>query len=504
MRNFFTQRKLQDLLIKIYSYTVIFSKTFWLVMAVNFSAIVFQFLYIYLRFPFINQQIPFFYTQPWGDPQLAPKASLYLIPTTLMLFLPLVAFFYAAAKRYYLMYAGRLVLGGLSFVNLVMLASVLRIISIASNPFGPLIENIFVLMLLVFFSAYIVVGLITPKFIELFRKHDIVTNPEIHWHPSMLLQQPTVRGGGIVFAAVFIALGLLYSGASTILWGIYLGTAAIAVLGLLDDYQNTHPGSALKHLENPILRLVILSFLVMIPIAFGVRIDFINNPFNGIINFEALTISIAGTTIYIASIAFTVLWFVWVLNVLSWSNGVNGQYCGIIGIACIVIAILALRFTPVQEIHMDIAKLAMIAAGASFGLARYTWDPSKIMWGFGAMAAGLVIATSSVVIGSKIATSIIIILIPFLDAVVTFGRRTLQRKNPLKGDRGHLHHLLLDKGWSVKKIALFYWATTAIFGVVGIVSANVDMLLVTLTIIGFVASFIIVLNVDSILGKKLK
>ena len=83
-----------------------------------------------------------------------------------------------------------------------------------------------------------------------------------------------------------------------------------------------------------------------------------------------------------------------------------------------------------------------------------------------------------------------------MDAVVTLVRRVVQHKNPLKGDRGHLHHILLDRGWSHTQIALFYWFTTFIFGVIGIIASDV-LLVQTLFILGgLVAGVIIALNIE--------
>ncbi len=196
-------------------------------------------------------------------------------------------------------------------------------------------------------------------------------------------------------------------------------------------------------------------------------------------------------------VAVTSLWIVWIMNVLSWSNGVDGQFPGIVGIASLLIAILALRFKELTEIHHQIALLSVISAGAAFGSVKYNWHPSKIMWGFGAMSAGLVIASLAILAQAKIAVSVLILLIPFLDALVTVGRRILKGKNPLKGDRGHLHHILLDKGWSVSMVALFYWFATAIFGIIGLLSPERVVLKVTFLIVGVVASILIFFNITS-------
>lgn len=197
----------------------------------------------------------------------------------------------------------------------------------------------------------------------------------------------------------------------------------------------------------------------------------------------------------------TTVWIVWFLNVLSWSNGIDGQFAGIVAIASIVIVLLALRFDIVELEYKRVAILGAISVGLSIGLAKYTWHPSKIMWGFGAISAGLVLSVLSILISSKIATSILIILIPFLDAFVTAARRILQGKSPFKGDRGHLHHILLDRGWSVRKIAVFYWVTTALFGALGYLSVDRYTYQIGMILAGLVAFTIILLN-SKLTGKN--
>jgi UDP-GlcNAc:undecaprenyl-phosphate GlcNAc-1-phosphate transferase len=90
----------------------------------------------------------------------------------------------------------------------------------------------------------------------------------------------------------------------------------------------------------------------------------------------------------------------------------------------------------------------------------------------------------------------LIILVPLIDALVTVIRRLIQGKNPLEGDRGHLHHILIEKGWSVGAIAVFYWLTTAVFGVIGLVSAGKYAFQVAFLMAGVVAFGIILLNVE--------
>jgi len=163
---------------------------------------------------------------------------------------------------------------------------------------------------------------------------------------------------------------------------------------------------------------------------------------------------------------------------------------------------LALRFDELTDFHYQIAVFSAISAGAAFGSVKYNWHPSKIMWGFGAMSAGLTIASLAILAQAKIAVSVLILLIPFLDALFTVSRMVLHGKNPFKGDRGHLHHLLLYRGWSVSKVAIFYWFATALFGLVGLFSPERVVLKLTFLIMGVVAFGLIILNISSNTMKK--
>jgi UDP-GlcNAc:undecaprenyl-phosphate GlcNAc-1-phosphate transferase len=116
------------------------------------------------------------------------------------------------------------------------------------------------------------------------------------------------------------------------------------------------------------------------------------------------------------------------------------------------------------------------------------------MWGFGATSAGIVLAALSIIASTKISISILVLLVPFMDGVITVIRRILNKQNPLKGDRNHLHHLLLQRGWSIKQVALFYWVTTAILGAVGYLSSDKDLPLLVLTLGGVVGFIIALLN----------
>jgi len=463
-----------------------FSNKLFLLFLVNFILIVFQLVYLSARFEYINTEVPFWCTQVWGLVQLANKGYLYILPTISFFILLAGCLFCILLRKYYIKYGLDIIIGVVTTTNLLLSYSLLEIIFNASKPFPYIIKPLYLTMLAPGVISYLVSFYIIPRFIKFAQEKNIVTNPNIHSHPGMVLQKPSARGGGFLFGILFVLFGIIFLGFTPWLIPFFLAVVLLALLGIIDDYQNTRPASTFKIIENPLLRLLLMIVVVSIIYVSGINIGSFTIPFG---------VGVLKINLEVVSWALTTIWIVWVLNVMSWSNGIDGQYAGIVGIGSIVICLLALRFDPLEAQHKTVAILAAISAGLSFSFTKYTWHPSKIMWGFGATSAGLVLSVLSILVSSKIITSVLIIMIPFLDAVITVIRRLVQGKNPLKGDRGHLHHLLLNRGWSIRKIASFYWVTTAMFGMLGFLTADKLTIQVGLILVGIVAFLIILTNV---------
>lgn len=133
--------------------------------------------------------------------------------------------------------------------------------------------------------------------------------------------------------------------------------------------------------------------------------------------------------------------------------------------------------------------------GATFPLLIFNWHPAKILPGYGASTLiGFMIATLAIYSGSKTATAILILGIPVMDGLWTIGRRIYHGKMPIWGDKQHLHHKLLEAGWSHDKIALFYGVITFILGFIAIYSSKVTK------IWAIVGTGILLLGTTTILG----
>ena len=468
---------------------------------VNALIIFLEFFYIATRVKFLNKVLPFFYTRLWGDYQLVPKQYIYLIPL-ISIGITLVGLGFLVLNKYFIRYFTEVVSGLVLLCNVFLAGALYRIVQISSVPFEPLLNPLYVNLLLPFILAFFGVYILLPRYIDFAHSKKLVTNPALHSHPAMLLKEPSARGGGLIYAFVFLVLALLFAGFNSEYTGLYISLVMVSLLGLIDDIQNTNSNSNLKVFEKPLLRFFLLFLSILPVILSGNLIYFVSSPLGGVFDINLLNIEVLGSVLPVVSILVTSVWMIWVMNILSWSNGIDGQYAGIIGISSLIIAFLALRFDPIESSHIKIGILAAISAGAAFGFTKYTWSPSKVMWSFGAMNAGLLISSLSIAANTKIVVSVMLILVPFMDGVVTFVRRIMQGKNPMKGDRGHLHHLLLSRGWSCQKIALFYWFTTAVFGGIGLLTPERYSLQIMFLFIGGVAFFIALINMKSIKGKK--
>lgn len=298
----------------------------------------------------------------------------------------------------------------------------------------------------------------TPITIWFYKKRNWLDDPQKNNHPKVVHKYPVPRGGGIpIFLSLLISASFFLP-LDKHLIGILLGAFLITLIGVLDDIFDL----------NPYFRLVIGFLAAGAVVSAGIGIAFISNPFNGIIllNKPQIPFHLFGKlhTIWVLSDFVALVWIVWCMNFVNWSKGLDGQLPGIVVIAAAVIGLLSLRYSA-DITQWPVILLAFITAGSFLGFLPWNFYPQKIMPGYGGGAlGGFLLAVLSILTTSKINTLMLVLGIPMLDAVYTIIRRTSQGKSPVWGDRGHLHHKLIDLGWSKRKIAVFYWIITAVLG----------------------------------------
>lgn len=300
-------------------------------------------------------------------------------------------------------------------------------------------------------SSFLITILCLPLTIIFAKRFKLLDNPKTRPHPAHTQERVVPRAGGLaVFLGVSLAL-VLFIPFEKYTVGILVGLFILLLVGLLDD-RNIN--------LSPYLRLVTQFIAAAAAIGSGIGIAFITNPLGGIIRFD--------TTPQLALLAdfLALIWIVWVMNMMNWSKGVDGQMPGIATISALILGLLSWKLSLSNDpTQVNVAKLSFITAGSAFGLLIFNWHPAKIFPGFsGSTILGFLIAILAILAGGKVATAGLVLLIPATDFAYTFIRRILQGKSPVWGDRGHLHHKLLEKGLSHQQIALFYILGSVILG----------------------------------------
>ena len=185
---------------------------------------------------------------------------------------------------------------------------------------------------------------------------------------------------------------------------------------------------------------------------------------------EGLTVPMVGSVHLpmIVGLALTVLWVVGIANAFNLIDGMDGLAAGAGVFASLVIMVISLM----QASPLVIA-LAIVLTGALIGFLRYNFNPASIFLGdSGALLIGFLLAALSVQGSQKASTAIAVAIpltafgLPVLDTAFAMARRFLSGKPIFTGDRDHIHHKLLDLGWSQKKVALVLYGVCATFGLI--------------------------------------
>lgn len=300
-------------------------------------------------------------------------------------------------------------------------------------------------MAVYFILAFILVVFLTLVVGGLANLADVVDRPRgRHQHK----QTVPLLGGVAVFLAFALVVMLLMEPTQALpienlLTILGVGTIYV-LLGFLDDVYDISPWSKLL---GQLAAAIVL-------VGADIKIEFIGNPFEsqGLVEFGSYSALV------------TVLWIMLMVNATNWADGLDGLVTGNGLIAAVVIGILSL-----QTQNTEVAKLAFVLAGSLAGFLLYNFHPAKIFLGdSGSMFIGFILSVLAFLGGAKLATAILVLAIPILDTGLTIMYRLVKNKPVYVGDRNHLHHRLLDQGFSQRQVAGMFYAGGLAFGLVSL------------------------------------
>ncbi len=264
---------------------------------------------------------------------------------------------------------------------------------------------------------------------------------------------PIPRLGGLAIFLAFLLATLLFAEISREVRGILLGAVLIVILGVLDDSM------ALRALPKFLVQIA----AAIVVVAHGCSIQFLSNP-NVFSDYLYLDLGWLSGPL-------TVLWIVAITNAVNFIDGLDGLAAGVSAISTATLLVIALMLS---EFNVAIILAALL--GGCLGFLPYNMNPAKIFMGdTGATFLGFILACLSVQGLFKFyaiisfAVPFLILGVPIFDICFAVLRRVIHGQNPMKADRGHVHHRLIDMGFNQKQSVAIIYVLTGLLGLSAVV-----------------------------------
>lgn len=293
--------------------------------------------------------------------------------------------------------------------------------------------------------------IITPGMLWLAKKYkfyDAANERKVHTGIKPYL------GGGALFLA-FVISSVIFLPKDLRLLIILGGGAFYFFLGLLDDRYDL-PAK---------LKLVLELLVTTVVVWAGIETGFLlRNPF-GSYGYHPVFMWF--------SIPFSVLWIVGITNAVNLIDGLDALASGVILIACVILSIAA-----VINPAISLSPYLLFLIGSVAGYIKYNLFPSKIIMGdSGALFLGYTIAIISLSSFTSTDRSVFLSLIPpamalfvpISDTMMAILRRRINGKRIFAADKNHLHHCLLNRGYSHPRAVQIVWGLSALFGGISLI-----------------------------------
>ncbi|WP_210494069.1 MraY family glycosyltransferase [Patulibacter sp. SYSU D01012] len=253
-------------------------------------------------------------------------------------------------------------------------------------------------------------------------------------------------GGLAILAAVGVTVLLLrlppsWAGFQSELDAVLLGGVVIAVVGAIDD-----------RFDLPwLVKLAGQIVAAAIPVSQHVVVENITFPFLGAVQFHDFGAPL------------TVLGFVALMNVVNFSDGIDGLAAGVSAIAAVAMGIVAWNLGTTHA-----SLLAGATAGAAAGFLVHNFHPARVFMGdAGALLLGYLLAAVAVE-GSVKTNAVLALVVPFvvlalpmLDTTFVVLKRLKSGVPIYNADQNHFHHRLTRIGFSPRRTVLYLYAWAA-------------------------------------------
>ncbi len=162
----------------------------------------------------------------------------------------------------------------------------------------------------------------------------------------------------------------------------------------------------------------------------------------------------------------TVIWLVGLMNVVNFSDGVDGLEAGLCAIDGVAFAVIIFDLPNVQHSY---ATLAAVTAGASLGFLGHNFPPARVFMGdsganllgylLGIVTIGGTLKSTAVV---ALVVPLVILAVPFLDSGFVIAKRLKDRRRPWLADANHFHHRMARIGFSQRRTLAYLYGWTVL------------------------------------------
>jgi UDP-GlcNAc:undecaprenyl-phosphate/decaprenyl-phosphate GlcNAc-1-phosphate transferase len=289
-------------------------------------------------------------------------------------------------------------------------------------------------------AALAVTAALTPVVGRAARRFGAVDAPRARG----LADRTTPLLGGLAMLAGVLVAALVWLPRTTTLDAILVGAVVIALVGALDDLVDLHPA----------VKLAGQVAAVAIPVANGLTVDAFTLPFVGRVDLGELGAPL------------TLLGVVLLVNVVNFSDGVDGLAAGVGAIAALSFAVIAFDLGKASA-----AVLAAIVAGSALGFLVHNFHPASVFMGdCGSNLLGYLLG--AIIVEGTLKTNALIALIgpllilavPFLDTGFVVAKRLKYGRPVYRADRWHFHHRMANIGFSQRRTVLYLYAWMTAMG----------------------------------------
>jgi UDP-GlcNAc:undecaprenyl-phosphate GlcNAc-1-phosphate transferase len=283
-------------------------------------------------------------------------------------------------------------------------------------------------------AAAAVTAALTPLVGRVSRRFGLLDEPRergLSERLTPLLGGVAILAGVLVAALVFIPMDATYR-------AILGGAVIITVVGAVDDVVDLNPG----------LKLVGQIAAVSLPVSAGVTVDNFTLPF-----VHRVDLSGMGAPL-------TLVGIVLIINVVNFSDGVDGLAAGVCAIAATSFAVIAFDLDKASA-----GVLAAIIAGAALGFLVHNFHPASVFMGdcgsnLLGYLLGAVIVEGSLKTNALIALvgPLVVLAVPFLDTGFVLAKRLKYGRPVYLADRWHFHHRMANIGFSQRQTVLYLYA----------------------------------------------